>query len=88
MVDASTTVTVSVISGTGQNLPECEMDALLLGRTKVSFHIVNNNNRVQWDWYRFLTILPFLMTYSQDATFAGSQLHGKSTEFRTPLSVV
>lgn len=36
MVDGSTTVTVSVISG--QNpIPESEMDALLLGRTKVSF---------------------------------------------------
>lgn len=37
MVEGSTTVTVSVISG-GQNpgIPESEMDALLLGRTKVS----------------------------------------------------
>lgn len=78
MVDASTTVTVSVISGTGQNLPECEMDALLLGRTKVSFHIVNNNNnRVRWGWYRFLTILPFLMTYSHDATFCSQPITWK-----------
>lgn len=37
MVEGTTTVTVSVISGSGQNpIPECEMDALLLGRTKVS----------------------------------------------------
>lgn len=43
MVDGSTTVTVSVISGTGQNLPECEMDALLLGRTKVSCNILNDD---------------------------------------------
>lgn len=37
MVEGTGTfVTVSVISG-GQNpIPECEMDALLLGRTKVS----------------------------------------------------
>lgn len=43
MVDGSTTVTVSVISGTGQSLPECEMDALLLGRTKVSCNNLNDD---------------------------------------------
>lgn len=36
MVDAGT-VTVSVISAPQNPLPESEMDALLLGRTKVSF---------------------------------------------------
>lgn len=36
MVEGTTTVTVSVISGGPHTLPECEMDALLLGRTKVS----------------------------------------------------
>lgn len=40
MVDGTTTITVSVISGSNpaNAIPECEMDALLLGRTKVSFH--------------------------------------------------
>lgn len=38
MVEGTTTVTVSVISG-GQ-IAECEMDALLLGRTKVSLWFV------------------------------------------------
>lgn len=38
MVDGTATVTVSVISSSGQPnpLPESEMDALLLGRTKVN----------------------------------------------------
>lgn len=36
-MEGTTTVTVSVIGG-GQNpIPECEMENLLLGRTKVSF---------------------------------------------------
>lgn len=38
MVDGTATVTVSVISGSGppHSIPESEMDALLLGRTKVN----------------------------------------------------
>lgn len=38
MVDETATVTVSVISSSGHPnpLPESEMDALLLGRTKVN----------------------------------------------------
>lgn len=38
MVEGTTTVTVSVISG--GHIAECEMDALLLGRTKVSLWFV------------------------------------------------
>lgn len=38
MVEGTATVTVSVISGSGppNSIPESEMDALLLGRTKVN----------------------------------------------------
>lgn len=45
MVEGTTTVTVSVISGSGppHSIPESEMDALLLGRTKVNKSFVNVN---------------------------------------------
>lgn len=76
MVDGSTTVTVSVISGSGQNpLSESEMDALLLGRTKVSF-IFRNNRRVSCD----ANYTHFVITYSQDATRKPNDYMKKYTE--------